>query len=177
MTRIFQRSWHKWLHICLATSVITALVTGFLTFGTFAFSGFNLREAMFIIHRIAGIIGGLLALFWAATRFASVNRQAKALGTFWWIKIAHAAIIAMIVIIVLFAWIGRSLDGRWSELYSLLPVYNLVSRPNVPWAHFLLHNHNQLAHLLLVLAIGHAIFGIMHIIEEWRYPAASPPHP
>ncbi len=60
------------------------------------------------------------------------------------------------------AWIARSLDGRVEELYSLMPVYNLVSHPTTPLTYWLLARHDTLSTLLLYLIVIHVLGALYH---------------
>ena len=78
----------------------------------------------------------------------------------------QAGLAALAVVMGMLAWIGRALDGRWIELVSPLPVYNFVSRPDVPLAHALLSFHAYLSGVMLAAVMVYATFAGAHWLRD-----------
>lgn len=143
-----------------------ALGTGLITFDWSWKVAFPLRDKLFAIHRVAGMIVLVAALVWLM-RFGFPRSSFVHGGRHHLlIRAYHAGLAALAVMTALFAWIGRGLDGRWAELVSPLPVYNFVSRPDVPLAHTLLSSHALLARALLVALTIHAVAAAGHWLKD-----------
>lgn len=167
-TTIFGQTRFKLLHVAFATTVSVALVTGFWTFNWDWQTRLPLRELLFLVHRAFGILAAVLGIAWVVTRLPGLFASNRSLAVKRWIKWIHVAIVVFVISLSGAAWLGRAQDGRWMELVSFVPVYNFVSRPDTPLAHYLLYAHAKASPWLLVLVVGHAVMGIFHLIGDKR---------
>lgn len=119
---------------------------------------FPLREYLFVVHRVSGIAAGIAALIWMRERLVPL----MSVTTGRLVKGFHAVLATAVAALAGTAWYGRALDGRWAELYSLMPLYNFVSRPDTPLAHSLLHFHTWFAYWLASACAIHTVFGLLH---------------
>lgn len=157
------------IHWWFASFVIFALVSGFLTFNWSWRIPFPLREWVFAAHRIAGLCGGVCGVFWLVRfRFPQRRKQTPD-RTHIAIRVFQFVLVLLLLSIVSTAWIGRSLGGRWLELISPLPVFNLVSRPDSALAHELLTVHGMLAKIMLAALLVHATSAGLHWLWDGRF--------
>lgn len=145
---------------------VTALGTGFATFDWSWSVAFPLREKLFAIHRAAGIVTLVAALVWLARYRSARVGLVDGARRHPLVRLYHLGLAVLAVIVSLCAWVGRALDGRWTELISPLPVYNFVSRPDVPLAHGLLSTHATIAKTLLAGVAIHAAFAAAHWLAK-----------
>lgn len=150
------------LHLLLAGFVLFALLSGFLTFDWSWRMPFPLREWLFVAHRITGFCAGVCCMVWLIWfRFPQRSKLAADRSHIT-IRLFQLALVVLALSIASTAWIGRSLGGRWLELISPLPVFNLVSRPDSPLAHKLLTVHGTLAKLMLAALLVHVTSAGLH---------------
>lgn len=152
----------------LAGACILALGTGLATFDWTWSVAFPLREKLFVIHRAAGMVTLIVAIVWLLRYRAhsrGSGREVRSLA----VRLYHLGLAVMAAVLAMFGWVGRALDGRWAELFSPLPPYNFVSRPDVPLAHRLLSTHATLANVLLIAVAVHVTFAAAH----WAYGRRS----
>ena len=154
--------WLRLIHWSVAGCFAGALATGYTAFDFDFKMPVNIRDTLFIIHRLCGMASGILLLIWV---FAKVAKIAKSR---WWkfprLACTFHLVIAITGIAVPFApWIARALDGRWHELYRLLPQANLVSHPTVPLTYRLLQWHKDLIVVIEFLLAFHIIAAAIHV--------------
>lgn len=155
------------VHWLLAGFVLSALLSGFITFDWSWRMPFPLREWLFIAHRIVGFGAGVCGLAWLVRfRFPQRFRQAPDRHHFA-IRLFQLGLVLLAIAVASFAWIGRSLAGRWIELISPVPTFNLVSRPDTPLAHTLLTAHGTLAKVMLVAAMVHSTSAALHWLQGY----------
>lgn len=138
-----------------------ALLTGYIAFDFDLQMSIRMRDRLFAVHRLSGMISGLLFLAWAACRVRSllgISRSLREGG----IAAFHIGFATICLLIPVTAWIARSLDGRSHELYAFLPQANLVSHPTTLLTYKLLHLHKQLIDLAIILVGIHLAAVIFH---------------
>ena len=153
------------VHWLLACSVFVALLTGFTTFDWTWKVAYPIREWLFAAHRMAGMIAGFFGLLWLS-RYRFPQRT-KRTGTKWsmGIRLFQFALLLVVLAMALSAWVARALGGRWLELVSFWPVFNLVSQPAVPLAYSLFYFHATLALPLATMVTIHGVGGIRTIYK------------
>lgn len=117
---------------------------------------------LFIIHRLAGFVAMVTALMWLVAYRSARQSFVNGARRKPFVRFYQLCLALLAVLVSQCAWIGRALDGRWVELVSPLPVYNFVSRPDVPMAHVLVSTHVTAANILLVAVSIHAMFAVTH---------------
>jgi len=122
------------------------------------------RDLLFNIHRLAGVLTGVLALLWmgvwsvGAIRSAAYGRVHVRVN---WLGLYHAGLLIIGFVIPLLPWLARGQEGRWDELYVLVSPFNLVSHPTTDFAYWLLDKHKALVELMAYLLALH-ILGALH---------------
>jgi len=150
------------LHWSTAALIGTAFLTGFIAFDFDLELRIITRDALFAVHRLCGIAAALTLLIWTLYQICGLRHfqlpslRGGMIATF------HAAVVGLSFCIPIMAWIARSLDGRTTEFFSLLPQANLVSHPNNPQTYQLLALHKQLGDILLVLLAVHIVAAAFH---------------
>jgi cytochrome b561 len=151
------------IHWVIAILISTALITGYAAFDfTWTANGFFSRDLLFIIHRSSGLIVAILFLLWLALRFPKLWKSRPNSLWSWLVATSHIAIGCLGFIIPLLAWIGRGVGGRTEEMFSLLPVYNLVSKSESALPYIILDWHKSLIPLLLILITIHIVATLVH---------------
>lgn len=170
------------LHWGVVIMFAMALATGYTAFDFNLSMHIRMRDALFTIHRMSGMIVGVLMLVWCVVRIRQAMRSTSDAGRFSFTGVFHAFIGAACFVLPCLPWIARSLDGRTGELFALLPLYNLVSPPVTPWAYWLFHQHKILVGYLLVFLALHIAGALYHrfilrdkvlwtmLFRHWGYP-------
>lgn len=161
------------VHLLLAGFVLFALLSGFLTFDWSWRMPFPLREWLFAAHRTAGFCAGVCGIIWLIRfRFPQRRKQAPDRHHVA-ILLFQFSLVVLAMVIASAAWIGRALAGRWVELISPLPSFNLVSRPDSSLAHTLLTAHGALAKVMLATVLIHAASAALHWLREKIHDGAG----
>ena len=79
-----------------------------------------------------------------------------------WVGFWHALLLNIALLIPLAPWLARMLEGRLEEAFALVPVYNLVSRPESGLSYLLFHWHRMLIAGFLVLLGIHVAAALFH---------------
>jgi len=151
------------LHWIIAILISAALITGYAAFDfTWTANGLFSRDLLFIIHRSSGLIVAVLFLIWLFLRLPKIWNSHN--NTLWdcLVTLNHIAIGCLSFVIPLLAWVGRGFGGRTEEMFSLLPVYNLVSKGDGVFPYIILEWHKSLIPWLLILITLHIAATLVH---------------
>lgn len=151
------------IHWIVAILISASLITGYAAFDfTWTANGFFSRDLLFIIHRSSGLIVAILFLVWLALRLPKLWKSRP--NSLWsrLVAMSHIAIGCLGFIIPLLAWVGRGVGGRTEEMFSLLPVYNLVSKSEGTLPYIILEWHKSLIPWLLIFIILHIAATLVH---------------
>ena len=141
-------------HLLIIGLMLTALLTGLEAFDFSSPPRILTRDGLFALHRGAGLMVGMLAIVWLWLR-RDCFRQG-------WVGFWHALLLNIALLIPLAPWLARMLEGCLEEAFALVPVYNLVSRPESGLSYLLFHWHRMLIAGFLVLLGIHVAAALFH---------------
>jgi len=144
------------VHLLIICLMLTSLLSGLEAFNFSAIPRLLTRDGLFILHRGVGLIVAILAAGWFWLRRDFFLRS--------WLGRWHALMLSLAFLIPLAPWLARMLEGRFEEAIALVPVYNLVSRPENEWSYLLFSWHRMLIRGFLVLLGIHIAAGLFHAI-------------
>lgn len=156
------------LHSIFAIGGITALISGSVVFDWSWSVAFPLREKLFVLHRGAGMVAGVAILIWVVGFCPRQHSFVHGKERQMFVRLYQSGLAILLAATAFCAWVGRALGGRWIELVWPLPIYNFVSRPDIPLAHALLALHAELANIILITVTIHAAFAAIHWVRERR---------
>jgi cytochrome b561 len=150
------------LHASIAISFAVAFATGYTAFDYDLEMQIRIRDLLFAIHRLCGMLAGILLVIWGLTRLFGAIGTAKFAPRLTLVGLFHGLLGIACFALPLFPWIGRSLNGRVGELFSFWPVFNLVSHPSTPLAYELLQLHKLLTGCVAILLAVHVAGALYH---------------
>ena len=159
-------------HLLIICLMLTSLLSALEAFNFTAIPRLLTRDGLFILHRGAGLAVALLAAGWLWLRRDFFLRS--------WVGRWHALMLGIAFLIPFAPWLARLLEGRFEEAIALIPVYNLVSRPENALSYLLFSWHRKLLLGFAVLVSIHASAALFHAlvlkdrpfarIFSWRKP-------
>ena len=141
-------------HLLVIGLMLTALLTGLEAFDFRSTPRLLTRDGLFALHRGTGLMAGLLVIVWLWLR-RDCFRQG-------WVGLWHALLLSVALLIPLAPWLARMFEGRLEEAFALVPLYNLVSRPESDLSYLLFHWHRMLIAGFLVLLGIHVVAALFH---------------
>ncbi len=150
------------LHWGIVVLFTIAFATAFRTFDFDSEMRVWTRDALFATHRLTGLLAGLLLLVWFFIRLKDLFGAIANRRTFRFLGIFHIGFGLACFALPILPWIARSQEGRFAELYSLWPVFNFASHPPTDFVYKLLHQHKQLADIILILIVVHIAGALFH---------------
>ncbi|EFO28871.1 hypothetical protein TRICHSKD4_4683 [Roseibium sp. TrichSKD4] len=128
----------RFIHFGLLFTMAIAYGAGIFAFDFDTSMLIRTRDLLFNIHRLAGVLAGVLALLWMGVWSVGAIRNAAnghADVRLTWLGLYHAGLLIIGFLIPLLPWLARGQEGRWDELYVLVSPFNLVAHPTTDFAY------------------------------------------
>jgi len=149
-------------HWVIVMLFVIAFATAYWAFNFDISMPIKVRDTLFAVHRLSGMVAGLLLLIWFL--LALKNRMSFLRGSPWTksLHMFHLILGIACFLLPLLPWIARAQKDRYYELYAIWPQYNLMSPPTTNFVYKLLALHKEMAAIVGAFLILHILGALFH---------------